>query len=162
MQNRNINFQRSARLFRLVPALAVTALIAVIMEVSGAWAEAFTVGDLNGGYADSSSGFVPLPNRPGTPVSSCLAQSGIGRWTFDGAGNLSASLILNNGGNTVHPTFTGTYTVNADGTGTIDWVSFGTPRRRTFVIGDGGNQIRWLQTDPVVTGAVVGGTMVKQ
>jgi len=35
MKNQNIGFTRSARLFRLVPALAVTALIAVIMQVTG-------------------------------------------------------------------------------------------------------------------------------
>ena len=161
MKNQNIGFTRSARLFRLVPALAVTALIAVIMQVSVSSAQAFTVSDLNGTYADSSSGFVPISDRPGTPVSSCLAQSGVGLWTFDGTGNLSGSLTLNNGGITIHRSFSGTYTVNADGTGTIDWVSFGA-RSRTFVIADGGNQIKWLQTDPVVTGVVVGGTMVKQ
>ena len=77
-------------------------------------------------------------------------------------GNVTANLVLNNAGHVVHPNFTATYTVNANGTGTISWVSFGTPRRRTFVIGDGGNQVKWVADDVPSTGGVVGGTMVKQ
>lgn len=161
MKNRNISFTRSilqtpkARLFGLVPAMAVTALI---MQVSAASAQAFSVGDLNGAYADGGSGFVP--RAPGAPVGSSSAVSGVGLFTFDGAGQFTASLVLNNAGHIVHPNVTGTYTVNADGTGTIDWVSFGFQRSRFFVIGDDGNQLRYVVTD--ATGAVFGGTMVKQ
>ncbi len=162
MKNRNISFTRSARLFKVVPALAATAFIALIMQVSGSSAQAFAVADLNGTYADGGSGFTPVPDRPGTTVSACWAVGALGFWSFDGAGNFTASLTLNNAGYVVHPNISGTYTMNADGTGTLNWVSFGTQRRRSFVIGDGGNQVKYVETDSPPTGAVLSGTMVKQ
>src|SRR5437016_3729144 len=161
MKNQNIGFTRSACLFRLVPALAVTALIAVIMQVTGPSARAdFNLASLSGSYADGASGFSAIPGRPTN--SAYEPVSGVGLWTFDGNGSVTAMLVLNNGGHVVHPNFTGTYTVNADGTGAINWVSFGTPRRRTFVIGDGGNQVKWVEDHVPSTGGVIGGSMVKQ
>jgi hypothetical protein len=162
MKNQNIMFTRSvpkmskARLFRSVLALGVVALI---MQVSLPRAQAYDLSSLNGSYADSGSGFA---GRTGVPVASAWAASGAGLFTFDGAGNFAATLVLNNAGITIQRNPTGTYTVNADGTGTIAWTSFGTPISRFFVIGDGGNQVRYVQTDNPPTGAVFGGTMVKQ
>lgn len=162
MKNQNITFTRSvpkmskARLFRSVLALGVVALI---MHVSLPRAQAYDLSSLNSSYADSGSGFA---GRTGVPVSSAWAASGAGLFTFDGAGNFTATLVLNNAGITIQRNPTGTYTVNADGTGTITWTSFGTPISRFFVIGDGGNQVRYVQTDNPPTGAVFGGTMVKQ
>ncbi len=163
MKNRNIMFTRSipqtskARLFGLVPAMAVTALIALMMQVSAASAQAFTVADLNGAYADQGSGFGAEPGPPGASTPSY----GVGLWTFDGAGNFTASLVLDSLRTTIYPNISGTYSVNADGTGTINWVSFGIQRIRAFVIGDGGNQVRYVHTDPTVA-QTFGGTMVKQ
>jgi len=162
MKNQNIMFTRSipnmskARLFRSVLALGVLALI---MQVSLPRAQAYDLSSLNGSYADSGSGFA---GRTGVPVSSAWAASGAGLFTFDGAGNFTATLVLNNAGITIQRNPTGTYTVNADGTGTIAWTSFGTPISRFFVIGDGGKQLRYVQTDNPPTGAVFGGSMVKQ
>ena len=162
MKTQNIMFTRSvpkmskARLFRSVLALGVVALI---MHVSLPRAQAYDVSSLNGSYADSGSGFA---GRTGVPVSSAWAASGAGLFTFDGAGNFTATLVLNNAGITIQRNPTGTYTVNADGTGTIAWTSFGTPISRFFVIGDGGKQLRYVQTDNPPTGAVFGGSMVKQ
>ncbi len=163
MKNQNSGFTGSVRLFRLVPALAVTALIAVVMQVTVPSARAdFSLASLSGSYADGASGFTAIPDRPGLPLSANVPVSGVGLWTFDGNGSVTAMLVLNNAGHVVHPNFTGTYTVNPDGTGSINWVSFGIPRRRTFVIGDGGNQVKWVEDDVPSSGAVVGGTMVKQ
>ena len=162
MKTQNIMFTRSvpkmskARLFRSVLALGVVALI---MHVSLPRAQAYDLSSLNGSYADSGSGFA---GRTGVPVSSAWAASGAGLFTFDGAGNFTATLVLNNAGITIQRNPTGTYTVNADGTGTIAWTSFGTPISRFFVIGDGGKQLRYVQTDNPPTGAVFGGSMVKQ
>jgi hypothetical protein len=162
MKNQNITFTKSvpkmskARLLRSVLALGVVALI---MQVSLPCAQAYDLSSLNGSYADSGSGFA---GRTGVPVASAWAASGAGLFTFDGAGNFTATLVLNNAGITIQRNPTGTYTVNADGTGTVAWTSFGTPISRFFVIGDGGNQVRYVQTDNPPTGAVFGGTMVKQ
>jgi hypothetical protein len=83
-------------------------------------------------------------------------------YTFDGAGGFMARNVLNFGGGAIlnaswSQTFTGTYIVNANGTGTMTW----TDHRRHFVIGAGGNELKYVGTDPN-TGIVVGGSMVKQ
>jgi hypothetical protein len=167
MKNPNITFTGSipqtprARLFRLVPAAAVTALVALIMQVSAASAQAFSVADLNGAYADQGSGFQSIFGQPGPPIGANDPVYGVGLWTFDGAGNFTASLVLDGLSFTISPNFSGTYSVNADGTGTINWVSMGIQRIRAFVIGDGGNQLKYVHTDPTVA-QTFGGSMVKQ
>ena len=160
MKNQNIVFTKSvpkpskARLFGSVLALGVVALIT---HVSAASAQAFTVADLNGAYADQGSGFGSQPGPPGNSAPSY----GVGLWTFDGAGNFTASLVLDALSITIYPNFSGTYNVNADRTGTINWVSDGIQRIRAFVIGDGVKHIRYVHTDPSVA-QTFGGTMVKQ
>ena len=168
MKNQNIMFTRSvpkmskARLFRSVLALGVVALI---MHVSLPLAQAYDLSSLNGSYADSLSGFAPLspggPNRP-VPIDAYGPVYEAGLYTFNGAGSFTASLVFNFGGGVIlntswSATFTGAYTVNANGTGTMTW----TDHRRHFVIGAGGNELKYVGTDPN-TGIVVGGSMVKQ
>ena len=168
MKNQNIMFTRSipkmskARLFRSVLALGVVALI---MQVSLPRAQAYDLSSLNGSYADSFSGFAPLspggPNRP-VPIDAYGPVYEAGLYTFDGAGGFMARNVLNFGGGAIlnaswSQTFTGTYTVNANGTGTMTW----TDHRRHFVIGAGGNELKYVGTDPT-GGNVVGGSMVKQ
>ena len=168
MKNQNITLTGSiprmskARLIRSVLALGVVALI---MQVSLPRAQAYDLSSLNGSYADSLSGFSPLspggPNRP-VSISAYGPMDEAGLWTFDGAGRLTASLVFNFGGGLiVNPSWsqniTGTYTVNANGTGTMTW----TDHRRHFVIGAGGNELKYVGTDPT-GGIVVGGSMVKQ
>src|SRR6266478_2269728 len=170
MKNQNIMFTRSifqmskARLFRSVLALGVVALI---MQLSLPRAEAYDLSSLNGRYADSFSGFHPLsPGSPHVlrPISGYAAVCEVGLYTFDGAGGFTARAAFNfssgvifNGDWSLNPLFTGTYTVNADGTGTLTWLE----HRRQFVIGAGGNELKYIGTDPD-TGIVVGGSMVKQ
>jgi hypothetical protein len=168
MKNPNIMFTGSilqmskARLIRSVLALGVVALI---MQVSLPRAQAYDLSSLNGSYADSLSGFFPLspggPNRP-VPIDAYGPIYEAGLWTFDGAGRLTASLVFNFGGGLiVNPSWsqniTGTYTVNANGTGTMTVTG---NHRRHFVIGDGGRQLKYVGTNP--DGDVAGGSMVKQ
>src|SRR5205809_4130494 len=103
MENRNITFTRSilqtpkARLFRLVPALGVIALVALIMQVSLPSAQAYDLSSLNGSYADSFSGFAPIsPGSPGVPppISVYGPVNEAGLWTFDGAGSFTARLVF--------------------------------------------------------------------
>ena len=161
MKNQNIMFTRSVpkmsktRLFRSVLALGVVALI---MQVSLPRAQAYDLSSLNGSYADSFAGFAP----PASQANSYGPVYEAGLWTFDGAGSFTASLVFNFGGGIILNTswsqnVTGTYTVNANGTGTMTW----TDHRRHFVIGDGGTQLKYVGTDPT-SGIIVGGSMVKQ
>ncbi len=155
------------------------------MQVSLPRAQAYDLSSLNGSYADSLSGFAPLspggPNRP-VPIDAYgpVYEAGLytfdgagidaygpvyeaGLYTFDGAGSFTASLVFNFGGGVIlnaswSQNVTGTYTVNANGTGTMTLTG---NHRRHFVIGDGGNELKYVGTDPT-GGIVVGGSMVKQ
>jgi hypothetical protein len=169
MKNRNIMFTRSvpkmskARLFRSILALGVVALI---MQVSLPRVQAYDLSSLNGSYADSFSGFFPIsPNGPPRPlpISTYGPEYAAGLWTFDGAGSVTALVVFNFGGGLIvgdnwDLNLTGTYTVNANGTGTMTFAGI---RRRHFVIGAGGNELKYIGTDPT-GGIVVGGSMVKQ
>ena len=169
MKNQNIMFTRSipnmskARLFRSVLALAGVALI---MQVSLPRAQAYDLSSLNGSYADSFSGFAPVsPGSPPVPppISVYGPVDEAGLYTFDGAGSFTASLVFNFGGGVIlnaswSQNVTGTYTVNANGTGTMTLTG---DHRRHFVIGAGGNELKYVGTDPT-GGIVVGGSMVKQ
>ncbi len=173
MKNPNIMLTGSilqmskARLIRSVLALGIVALI---MQVSLSRAQAYDLSSLNGRYADSFSGFEP-PTQPGAllpvpqPISGFGAVYEVGLYTFNGAGGFTARAAFHFSGGVIvnadwslNPLFTGTYTVNADGTGTMTWEP---GHRRHFVIGAGGNELKYIGTDPN-TGIVVGGSMVKQ
>ena len=167
MKNQNIIFTRSvpktskARLFRSVLALGVVALI---MQVSLARAQAYDLSSLNGSYADSLSGFFPISqgSPPMPPISAYGPVYEAGLWTFDGAGGVTATLVFNFGrgnifGDNWNLNITGTYTVNTNGTGTMTVTG---NHRRHFVIGDGGRQLRYVVTN--LDGDVTGGSMVKQ
>jgi hypothetical protein len=88
----------------------------------------FSVADLNGSY----SGGTPADpgNRDGGAVYSCV---------FDGAGNFVATYdAFFNGHKSVEGgTFSGTYTVNADGTGTLDATSSSDPNFHFVFVTDG-------------------------
>jgi len=170
MKNRNIMFTKSvpkmskARLFRSILALGVVALF---MHVSLPCAEAYDLSSLNGSYAGSFSGLRPPgPQSPPSherPISGYAPEYAAGLWTFDGAGGFTALLVFNFGGGLIvgdnwDLNLTGTYTVNANGTGTMTLTG---DHRRHFVIGDGGRQLKYVGTDPD-GGIVVGGSMVKQ
>jgi hypothetical protein len=168
MKNQNIMFTRSvpkmskARLIRSVLALGAVALI---MHVSLPHAQAYDLSSLNGSYADSSAGFHPVsPGSPHhlLPISGYAAVYQAGLYTFDGAGGFTARAVFNFSSGLIFnaewsQNLTGTYTVNAEGTGTTTLPG----HRRHFVICDDGKQLKWIGTDPN-TGIVVGGSMVKQ
>ena len=169
MKNQNIMFTRNvpnmlkARLFRSVLALGVVALI---MQISLPRAQAYDLSSLNGSYAGSFSGLTPIGPAPPhgvlRPISGYAPEYAAGLWTFDGAGGFTALLVFNFGGGLIvgdnwDLNLTGTYTVNANGTGTMTITG---NHRRHFVIGDGGRQLKYVGTNP--DGDVAGGSMVKQ
>ena len=150
-----------ARLFRSVLALGIVALI---MQVSLPRAEAYDLSSLNGSYAGSFSGFTPIgPNPPPVlrPISVYAPEYAAGLWTFDGAGGFTALLVFNFGdglifGDNWDLNLTGTYTVNANGTGTMT-LPFG--HRLHFVICAGGNELKYIGT---AASEVTAGSMVRQ
>jgi len=113
-----------AGLFRWVLALGIVALI---MQVSLPRAQSYDLSSLNGTYADFFSGLSPVcPGGPGhpVPISGYLPEYAAGLWTFDGEGAFTARLVFNFGGGLIFGynwdlNLPGTYTVNANGTGTM-------------------------------------------
>ena len=170
MKNQNIIFTRTnagilkARLFR---SALVLGIIALILQVSVPRAQAFDLSSLNGNYADSYQALVPANAHQVLPaITTYSPYYTVALWTFDGAGGFTGRLVLNFGGGVIANTdfnqnITGTYTVNANGTGTMNWTGGGLPRQRHFVIGDGGKQLKYIASS-TTEGHLYSGTMVKQ
>jgi hypothetical protein len=91
-----------------------------------------SVSTLKGDYAVHGQGTVvaQLPNLPPPPFQ--FAEVAIA--TLDGAGNLSGKATLSLGGIAVQGTFSGTYSVNSDCTGTVALqTSLGIPVNESLV-----------------------------
>src|SRR5262249_31122112 len=138
---------------RLVRSALALGFVALILQASVPRAQAFDLSSLNGNYADSYQALVPAnSNKVLPPISTYSPYYVVALWTFDGAGGFTGSLVLNFGGGLIAnteflPNITGTYTVDANGTGTMNWtVGGGELARRHFVIGDGGNELKYITT----------------
>lgn len=77
----------------------------------------------------------------------------VGPINFDGEGNTSATYSVNLGGANFQGSFTGTYTVNEDCTGTItiNLPLLGISSNGRFVVVDGGKEAPFMGTDTGVT-----------
>jgi hypothetical protein len=86
--------------------------------------------------------------------------AGVGLETFDGHGGIiSGRLTSTFGGQPAAPTFSGTYSVNADCTGTKTIIIDGQPSHYALVVVDHGRAIETAETDP---GTVLAFTQVRQ
>ncbi len=81
----------------------------------------------------------------------------VGRQTFDGEGNTAGTGTISANGNILRGTFTGTYTVDPDCTGslTLDFSVLGVVHSDLVIVADG-REFRAIQTDPGVVVTVVG------
>jgi hypothetical protein len=168
MKNQNMMFTRSVpkmskgRLFRSVLALGIVALI---MQVSPPRAQAYDLSSLNGSYAGNFSGLTPISGGPPPsglrPITHYAPEYIAGLFTFDGAGGCTALMVFNFGnglifGDNWDLNLHWTYTVNANGTGSM---TLPDGHRVHFVIGAGGNELKTLST---AASEVDIGSMVKQ
>src|SRR5215831_20494563 len=111
-------------------ALATMLALAVTQNSVFAKDQACSNASLKGSYGFYSSGFnVPA----GTP------RVTLGRQTYDGNGNFTNTVTINNNGTVIHLNDSGHYTVNADCTGTIFNTASGVIA--AFVLVDGGKEI---------------------
>src|SRR5215204_2763790 len=81
---------------------------------------------LEGRYAGIGNGFAAPPGNPLLPFASLSLM------TLDGAGNLTHKVTRSNGGNISRGNDVGTYTVNADCTGTMTIATPNPPFQLTF------------------------------
>ena len=81
-----------------------------------------------------------------------LVENGaeVGTQTFDGTGGTTGSAMLSSNGTIIPVTWTGTYTVNADCTGTYSLLisPFNVTIRSYFVVGNNGTEFQAIETEP--------------
>jgi len=140
--------------------LALTMCITGVAPLFSSSARAFSINDVSGNYVD-------LAERWDCSNSNCngnfLPSSLVGLVTFTPAtGTFHAYWIARLAGENHSGAFDGTYTVDADGHGTMTW-SGAFPKQRDFYIVNRGAELKYIVTDPPSSfAASVAGTMTKQ
>jgi len=147
MNTKEMTMKRStiARTFTIA---AVSALVLGITPAASAADKGCSVASLQGTFAYTGTGFIVTPAAFAGPFAE------VGTQTFDGKGATTTTFTASRNGNIFQATFTGTYTVNPDCTGTFNLSSaelgFSVPL--FFVIDDNLTEFRAVETLP---GAVV-------
>ena len=148
-----------------------TALLLVIAGLAGltgskafklhANPQACTIAILQGGYGAGTTGLINTSGNPNDiQIKTFAPFAEAVYFLFDGHGNFSGSSTADFGGSAFLVAFTGTYTVNANCTGslTADAGPSGIIHR-DLVIVDAGKEVEFVSTDP---GLVIAGYMKKQ
>jgi len=149
MKNKNI-------MFAAVLLFAVASALVPNVYASGHFATNYTNASLSGVYGYSGDGWLLGPSNPnnnGTNVT--LDNAGV-MW-FDGNGTFEFHDTVNLGGfviqrGTANNPIVGTYTVNPDGMGTMQWFSNGSNHTRVFAIVDGGRELQLAGAEGLSTG----------
>jgi hypothetical protein len=134
----------------------VIATLSVLGMVPGAQAaedKLCSNASLKGTFAYTVTGSTSAPPPLGGPF------GGVGRQTFDGNGHVSGTQTVNVNGNVFRQTYTGTYTVNPDCTGSVTLmidIPPGLVTHSDFVIDDNGAEIRAVETDAGSVITVIG------
>jgi len=130
-QARRINIKKT------IISFVVFAGMFVLGAAPNAQARQCSNASLKGAYGFLDA-HVVLP--AGTPFTA------IGRWKFDGKGNFTNTLTINDNGTVTHASDSGSYTVNEDCTGAISIL--GGAGTVEIVIVNGGNEFYELVTNP--------------
>jgi hypothetical protein len=146
----------------LASTFLVTALLALSVNYHGGIVSAKgRVCDnrmLRGTYGNSFrflNQVFPYPNPLPIQSNTHIPGAGISVYTFDGYGNFHGPLVWSHGGKILRGTISGTYTVNANCMGSMEWLS----ENLEFVIVNDGNEIYTLGTED---SHIAVGTMRKQ
>src|SRR5205814_5915682 len=144
MKNKNI-------MFAAVLLFAVALPLVPTVYASGPFATNYTNASLSGVYGYSSDGWHLGPsNSSNNSTNVPLDAAGV-MW-FDGNGTLKFHDTADLGGfviqrGTADNPIVGTYTVNPDGTGTLQYFSNGSIHSRAFAIVVGGRELRFENAD---------------
>ena len=134
---------------------------------SGHFARNYTNASLTGVYGDSTSGEILGPGNPNNNGTNIPVNNAGVMW-FDGNGTFEFHDTANVGGNiiqrgTADNPIVGTYTVNPDCTGTMQWFSNGSNHERAFAIVDGGRELQLGSAEGLSIGpGVVGRGVAKK
>src|SRR5947208_7521762 len=139
MKNKNI-------MFAAVLLFAVALPLVPTVYASGPFATNYSNASLTGVYGYSSYGEHLGISNPSSSTTNIPVDAAGVMW-FDGNGTLKFHDTADLGGfviqrGTADTPIVGTYTVNPDGTGTMQWLSNGENHTRTFGIVDGARELQ--------------------
>src|SRR6266436_1137882 len=144
MKNKNI-------MFAAVLLFAVALPLVPSVYASGHFATNYSNASLTGVYGYSSDGWLLGPSNPSNDTTNVPLDAAGVMW-FDGLGTFEfhdtadvGGIIIQRG--TAANPIVGTYTVNPDGTGTMQWFSNGSNHTRAFAIVDGGRELQFSNAD---------------
>jgi hypothetical protein len=161
LRNLNITKNRMRVALLLVLATSTIGLATAFSTSARAGSPSYSINDVSGNYVWHGQGW----DLGGTNGKQSVPLSAVGLITYTPAtGTFHVDLILRLDGTTVNNIRDGTYTVDANGHGTMTWLSgSGATKQIDFYIVNGGAELKWLDTDPPGTVELSStGTMTKQ
>jgi hypothetical protein len=131
----------------LVIIFAIVIVLGIVPKAQAGENKGCSNATLRGSFGYTASGTL-LPAAVGAELAGPFGE--IGRQTFDGNGNTTATATINANGNIVRVTIEGTYTVNPDCTGSMtrNVSPLGVTAHDDLVIEDEGMELRTISTDP--------------
>ena len=158
---RNLNITKNRMRVALLLVLAAS-IIGLAPAFSTSARADYSNNDVSGAYVWHAEGWdVGQGNSNNHPV----PLSAVGLITYTPAtGTFHVDLILRVNGTNFENLRDGTYTVDANGHGTMTWLSIsGNVKHRDFYVVNGGAELKWINTDPPGTTVVTNaGIMTKQ
>ena|SRR5438128_4640630 len=161
MKNSNITKNRMRVALPLVLAASITGLAPAFSTSARAGSGSFSINDVSGIYVDLGGGYTYGAGN----AKQSVPDSFVGLVTFTAAtGTFHADWIAREYGENGEAIHDGTYTMDANGHGTMTWLSdSGLTKHRDFYIVSGGAELKYINTDPPGTVIISNsGTMTKQ
>jgi len=145
----NMTLKTRTALVALLLALALSLVPKV--NASGHFATNYTNASLTGVYGYSTEGWHLGPSNPNNNGTNIPINAAGVMW-FDGNGVFEFHDTANAGGlivqrGTADNPIVGAYTVNPDGTGTMQWFSNGANRTRAFAIVNNGTELQFASAE---------------
>src|SRR6266478_7378105 len=142
---RNLNITKNRMRVALLLALA-TSIIGLAPAFSSSARADYSINDVSGNYVWHAEGWDLL----GTNGKQSVPLSAVGLITYTPAtGTWHVDLFLRVDGTNFHNLRDGTYTVDANGHGTMTWLSgSGNVKHIDFYIVNRGAELKWIDTDP--------------
>src|SRR5207249_416639 len=160
MRNSNITKNRMRLALLLVLAASIIGLAPAFSSRPRAASGSYSVNDVSGNYVWHAQGW-----DSGNGSVNYVPFSAVGLVTYTPAtGTFHSDLILRLYGTNYDNLRDGTYTVDANGHGTMTWLSGSdNVKHIDFYIVNGGAELKWIDTDPPGTVELSStGTMTKQ
>jgi hypothetical protein len=146
---------KCSTIVKTFPICALVALAMIVAPAARADDKGCSVASLKGTFAYTGTGFNVAANGVAAPFAE------VGVQTFDGAGSTTTTFSASANGNLFQISFSGTYTVNSDCTGTMTLLTPAPNPTITlfFTIADNLNEFQAIETLPGVVVTRIGRRM---